>query len=134
MFLAIPYTLGRGMSTRISRRIALTFLVDGSKRQDKSTWVVSSRHHFYLVEEKGQPDMTMKRVEEIECPKCGRKQTETLYETINVTLNHDLKQKLFEGEINRFRCKSCGNEAYISLPLLYHDMGRKYCVQYYPFD
>jgi predicted nucleic-acid-binding Zn-ribbon protein len=78
--------------------------------------------------------MTKERMEEIDCPKCGAKQTETLWETINVTLNPELKEKLFQGEINRFRCKNCGNEAYISLPLLYHDMRKKYCVQYYPFD
>jgi predicted RNA-binding Zn-ribbon protein involved in translation (DUF1610 family) len=78
--------------------------------------------------------MTKERMEEIDCPKCGEKQTETLWDTMNVTLNPELKEKLFQGEINRFRCKNCGNEAYISLPLLYHDMGKKYCVQYYPFD
>jgi len=78
--------------------------------------------------------MTKERMEEIDCPKCGRKQAETVWDTINVTLNPELKEKLFQGEINRFRCKGCGNEAFVSLPLLYHDMDKKYCVQYYPVD
>ena len=78
--------------------------------------------------------MTRKRMEEIDCPKCDRKQTETVWNTINVTLNPELKEKLFQGEINKSRCKNCGNEAFISLPLLYHDMDKKYCVQYYPFE
>ncbi len=76
--------------------------------------------------------MTIERMEEIDCPKCGKKQTETIRDTINVTLNPELKEKLFQGEINKFRCKVCGNEAFISLPLFYHDMDKKYCVQYYP--
>jgi hypothetical protein len=78
--------------------------------------------------------MTKERVEEIECPKCGIKQTETLYESINVKLNPELKERLFQAEINRFHCKNCGNDAFVALPLLYHDMGKKYCLQYYPFD
>jgi hypothetical protein len=76
--------------------------------------------------------MTKERMEEIDCSKCGAKQTETVWCTINVTLNPELKKKLFQGEINRFHCKSCRNEPSISLPLLYHDMRNKYCVQYYP--
>jgi hypothetical protein len=36
---------------------------------------------------RGWPIMTLERVEEIDCPKYGTKQTETFYETINVTLN-----------------------------------------------
>jgi hypothetical protein len=76
--------------------------------------------------------MTTGRVREIDCPKCGGRQTEKVLETINVSLNPELKEKLFQGEINRFRCKGCGNEAHIFTPLLYHDMRKKYCVQYYP--
>lgn len=66
------------------------------------------------------------------CPWCKHKQTVTVWESINVTLDPDLRVKLFEGKINVFKCDSCGKETFISIPLMYHDMTKKFCVQYYP--
>jgi hypothetical protein len=36
--------------------------------------------------------------------------------------------------INVFRCDRCGEEAFISVPLLYHDMERKFMVQFHPLE
>jgi hypothetical protein len=47
-------------------------------------------------------------------------------------LDPDLREKLFNGEINVFVCQECGDKAFINTSLLYHDMERQYCVQYYP--
>jgi len=49
-----------------------------------------------------------------------------------VTLEPDLRKKLFNGEINVFVCQKCENKALINVSLLYHDMDRQYCVQYFP--
>lgn len=78
--------------------------------------------------------MTRPNLHEIECPKCGAKQTETVWESINATINPDLKEKLIQGQINVFHCQKCREEAFVSIPLLYHDMTRKFCVQFYPFE
>jgi hypothetical protein len=46
--------------------------------------------------------MTQERSVELGCPKCNEKQSITLYESINVSLDPSLKEKLFRGEINLF--------------------------------
>lgn len=78
--------------------------------------------------------MTRQRYVELECPMCHAKQSVTLYDSINVTLDPSLKEKLFNGEINVFQCGKCNERIFVSLPLLYHDMDRHFLVQYYPFD
>ncbi len=68
----------------------------------------------------------------IKCPECGNSQDVVLCDSLNVDLNPDIREKLFSGEINVFKCNSCEFEAFINKPLLYHDMTRQYCVQYFP--
>jgi predicted RNA-binding Zn-ribbon protein involved in translation (DUF1610 family) len=78
--------------------------------------------------------MTLERSIKIDCPKCGINQTVTIWDSINVTEDPDLKEKLLKGEINIFRCQKCGDEAVIPMPLLYHDMEKRFFIQYYPFS
>ncbi|HEY1171741.1 MAG TPA: CpXC domain-containing protein [Verrucomicrobiae bacterium] len=61
----------------------------------------------------------------ITCPKCGQKQSCTLWESVNVTLNPELKQRVLQRELNQFTCTGCGHGASIATNLLYHDMERK---------
>lgn len=69
---------------------------------------------------------------EIECPECGQKKSVDYWDTINVDLDSSLRRQLFDGEINFFTCDNCGYEAFVNGPLLYHDMTRKFCIQYLP--
>ena len=69
--------------------------------------------------------------ESIHCPSCNHSQDVTLYKTINVTLDPNLRESLFDGEINVFKCIECGQEVFIPIPLLYHDMERQFCVFYH---
>jgi len=39
-----------------------------------------------------------------------------------------------QGEINVFHCDKCGQNAQVSVPLLYNDMNRKFMVQFFPFS
>lgn len=77
--------------------------------------------------------MTRQRCVELGCPKCGGKQNATVYDSINVSLDPSLKEKLFHGEVNRFRCKECRENVFVSILLLYHDMEKNLLVQFYPF-
>lgn len=52
--------------------------------------------------------------------------------SINVTLDPLLRDRLLSGDINVLSCDLCKNSALIQTPLLYHDMKREFCVQYYP--
>ena len=78
--------------------------------------------------------MSRRREIEIECPVCGGFQTVIALSSINVDVDPSLREKLFDSEINIFSCVSCQNEALLDVPLLYNDMTRQFCVQYFPED
>ena len=76
--------------------------------------------------------MSMVDSRPMQCPSCGHNQEATYWQTINVTVSPELKQFLMKGTINTFACEKCGEKAFINIPLMYHDMDQKFCVQYYP--
>jgi hypothetical protein len=69
--------------------------------------------------------MSLSTEQKITCPKCGREQAFTLWESVNVTLDPSLKQRVLQRDLNRFVCAGCGHQAAIASNLLYHDMERK---------
>lgn len=69
---------------------------------------------------------------ELQCPHCGNTQETIVWQSLNVTLDPELKQKLLAAEINLFKCKKCHKKTFINAPLLYHDMRQRFFVQYYP--
>jgi hypothetical protein len=77
--------------------------------------------------------MSMKREEEIPCPKCATKQTVTLWSSIDADPDPEARAALFEAKINRFDCPGCDFDALVPVPLLYHDRRRQFVVQYFPF-
>ena len=66
------------------------------------------------------------------CPHCQHQQSVEVYLTLNVTLNPDGKEKLFNGDINIFKCEKCQTSAPIDTQFLYHDMELKVAVHYFP--
>jgi predicted RNA-binding Zn-ribbon protein involved in translation (DUF1610 family) len=78
--------------------------------------------------------MTLEEPKNIECPECGTKQMVTIWRSLNVTTDPEIKNALFDGKINVFECDKCGYSGFIPVPLMYHDMNKKICVQYYPFE
>ena len=78
--------------------------------------------------------MSIMRLANIKCPKCGRECPTAVWDSLNVHLSPEARTKLLAGEINLFRCISCGYEGLLSVPLLYHDMKNEFCVQFFPFN
>ena len=76
--------------------------------------------------------MTMLKTVQLACPSCQHEQTVRVWDTINVTLDPELRIRLFNGDINIFRCESCNSSSQVKKDLLYHDMTRRFCVQYVP--
>ena len=68
----------------------------------------------------------------IPCPDCGYEQKVQVWRSVNVTLDGDLRDRLFNGEINVFECQSCGAKRFMNAPLMYHDMKREIAIQYLP--
>lgn len=77
--------------------------------------------------------MSVNRDEEIACPRCGKTQTVTLWESIDSEPDPGARSALFEAKINRFDCPACDFDALVPVPLLYHDRRRQFVAQYFPF-
>ena len=69
-----------------------------------------------------------------DCPQCGKEQNVTLWQSIDVDVNPELKEKFFEGEINLHKCDSCGFQAPVEMDLFYHDGSKELLVYYFPFE
>ncbi|MBM4285273.1 MAG: hypothetical protein FJ128_08480 [Deltaproteobacteria bacterium] len=78
--------------------------------------------------------MTKCNTHSLTCPKCSQAREVVLYDSINADHDPLLKEKLFKGGINMFQCEPCDVVALVNYPLLYHDMKRKFIVQYFPPD
>ena len=50
----------------------------------------------------------------IPCPDCGFEQNVQVWRSVNVTLDGDLRDRLFNGEINFFECQSCGARRFMN--------------------
>ena len=68
----------------------------------------------------------------VSCPDCGCEQEVQIWRSVNVTLDAGLRDRLFNGEINRFECISCGVTKFMNAPMMYHDMERQFAIQYLP--
>ena len=74
--------------------------------------------------------MSIKRPLEVTCQLCRARQTVTVWETVNVTLNPEMKDAVTELRMNVFPCTRCGEEITVDINFLYHDMDKRFCVRY----
>ncbi len=77
--------------------------------------------------------MSIMRILEVECPRCGNKENVDLWDSINVQINPEAKEALLEGKLHQFHCSICDHKAGIEKKFLYHDMGKEFCVYFFPF-
>lgn len=77
--------------------------------------------------------MSIKREEEIPCPRCGNVQKLTLWESIDAVPDPAAREALFEAQVNRYDCPQCDFDALVPVSLLYHDRRRQFVAQYHPF-
>ena len=72
--------------------------------------------------------MSQVRRETIECPHCHAKGEFDFWESINVDLDPELRDKIFSDELFMFRCPSCGEVTGIPFGTLYHDIKNKFML------
>lgn len=72
--------------------------------------------------------MTIARYETIICPKCGHAQSTQIWNTVNVTVDPELKQLALNDGLNVFECDSCGWREALDRDLLYHDSDRRVMI------
>ena len=76
--------------------------------------------------------MSKQSQHQIKCPECGKAQMVSAWDSVNVTLDPSLRDRLFKGVINQFKCDDCDFTSFINMNFFYHDMERKFAVQYFP--
>jgi len=78
--------------------------------------------------------MTKIEPADISCPGCHTKQTVMLYDSLNVTLDPEVKKDVIDGKINVFKCYNCNAEIIVQKAFLYHDMSQHFCAYFIPND
>jgi hypothetical protein len=78
--------------------------------------------------------VSLKETVEARCPSCGEESSTTIWRSMNVTQDADAKELLLAGTVNVFQCPKCRYESLLDIDFLYHDMERRFCVQYYPYE
>lgn len=67
---------------------------------------------------------------EIPCPHCNEKNAFTIFDSVNVDLSPELKEKTLKGEIFNYHCEHCNKDSTIPYPVLYHDMTNGFMVYF----
>lgn len=63
------------------------------------------------------------------CPHCQSMQEVSYYQSVNVTINPELKQKVLSGILNINICTACNKEISIVSGFLYHDMTNRIMLE-----
>ena len=74
--------------------------------------------------------MSMHHIEQIKCPKCGKDAEFEIWNSINVDLNPEMREKVLDGTLYDFKCQHCGHEDKIAYPILYNDMTHNFMIYY----
>ncbi len=77
--------------------------------------------------------MTTYRHNSVCCPNCNTTSKYNKIDSINVTLNPELKEKMENLELFTWVCPNCGKKYIVQYPFLYHDMQRG-IMQYLSID
>ena len=72
--------------------------------------------------------MSQSAVTTLTCPQCGHSQDFTVWHSVNVSQDPELKPRVLDRSLTTFACESCGGTASIEQDLLYHDMDRRLMI------
>jgi len=78
--------------------------------------------------------MSEMRIEKLSCPECGAEGKINLWNSVNVDLNPELRDKIFDNEFFLWECPFCGHKTYIPQSFIYHDMSHKFMLFFEFFD
>ncbi len=68
------------------------------------------------------------------CPECHHEGEFTMYESVNVSLDSSLRDKVFSRDLFKWVCPACGKDITILYPFLYHDMRNEFMIHFSPND
>lgn len=74
------------------------------------------------------------RKEQITCPRCHYDSPMTMWGSINVDLDPELKEQLLSGDLFQWKCEVCGEECFVPYGTMYHDMTHKFMLFFDPWE
>ena len=72
--------------------------------------------------------MSKNHQEEFTCPHCGAKGKFTVWDSINVNLDPQLRDKVLDESLFMWTCPCCGKQMYITFGSLYHDISNQFMI------
>ena len=78
--------------------------------------------------------MSIERHKQVKCPKCGHMIDVTVWDSVNVQMNPEMKKEIVDGVFGNVDCPECGLEIHIANDFLYHDMKEHRLVYCTPGD
>lgn len=72
--------------------------------------------------------MSQSAMQEITCPKCGKKTSFLVWDSINTMENPEMKEKVRNDEAFCFHCPECGASALLNYNFLYHQQEDKVLI------
>ncbi|MFC1669014.1 CpXC domain-containing protein [Spirochaetota bacterium] len=70
---------------------------------------------------------------EFKCPDCGNKQEIQYWDSLDVSVDGEMRDKFLKNEINFYNCAKCGLFIPLDLGMVYHDAERKYMIYFENF-
>ncbi len=70
--------------------------------------------------------------EEIVCPKCSHKGKFTVWDSINVDVNPETREKVKTEKLFKYICENCNEDFNIEYKTLYHDCNNRFMIWYLP--
>lgn len=69
--------------------------------------------------------MSLPSEKTVTCPKCQNKQKTMIWDSVNINVNPEVKEKILRNDFFKFKCGKCGAETVLAYNCLYHDMTLK---------
>ncbi len=68
----------------------------------------------------------------VECPYCFNEEEIVIWDSVAAGLDPDLKEKIFQKDLQNFYCKNCNRVYLLEKPFFYIDRGKKLIFYYSP--
>lgn len=72
--------------------------------------------------------MSQQHIEKVTCPKCGASGEITIWDSINVDQDPELKNKILDESLFIWECPHCKHRVYVTFGTLYHDMNNQFMI------
>lgn len=76
--------------------------------------------------------MSLQRNVDVKCPNCGRPGTFEVWDSVNVGLDSEMRDKVLDGDIFLWTCPHCGEKVFNPYSFIYHDMEHKFMLFFEP--